>query len=286
MIQSLFERKGIFMSDIVREIRTYMSRVTPRPSLFFDIEVTDHCNLNCKGCGSFAPLAEPWYVDVENLEKDLRILSSLSKGEMHRINILGGEPLLHPNITEIIEITRQYFPIGNINFVTNGILLLDASDLFWKCCSDNGVILRPTKYPINIDWEAIKDKAMDYNVKYQYFGCVTKSEGWIHNVITDNADRNEVHSFLNCANANNCTVLKNGKLYPCPKAAKIDIFNKYFSTEYHVSERDYLELNKVKSLEEIMEFMTKPIPFCKYCNPYAYSATNWETSKKLIEEWT
>lgn len=35
-------------------------------------------------------------MDVVELEQDLSRLSELANGEVHHINILGGEPLLHP----------------------------------------------------------------------------------------------------------------------------------------------------------------------------------------------
>lgn len=94
---------------IININRALMSRITPRPSLFFDIEVTEHCNLNCKSCGSFAPLADEEYIDIDELDRDLRRLSELSDGEVHHINILGGEPLLHPEIARIVEMVRHYF---------------------------------------------------------------------------------------------------------------------------------------------------------------------------------
>lgn len=53
-----------------------------------------------------------------------------------------------------------------------------------------------------------------------------------------------------------------------------------------VTDRDYIDIYKVKNLDEILAFMAKPIPFCKYCylshEPILY---NWAPSKKDISEW-
>ena len=67
-------------NQTIDEIRTYMSRSTPRPALFFDVEVTEHCNLNCKGCGSMAPIAEESFLDLNEYKKDITRLSELSGG--------------------------------------------------------------------------------------------------------------------------------------------------------------------------------------------------------------
>ena len=81
------------------------AKLVPRSMLFFDVEVTQHCNLNCKGCDSLAPLAGEEYLTIEECEKDLRRLSEVSGGIVEHINILGGEPLLHPYIDQFLSLT-------------------------------------------------------------------------------------------------------------------------------------------------------------------------------------
>lgn len=266
---------------IIKINRALMARITPRPSLFFDIEVTEHCNLNCKSCGSFAPLADEEYIDINELESDLKRLSELSDGEVHHINILGGEPLLHPEIIKIIEMVRHYFQYGNIYLVTNGVLLNRMDESFWQQCKQSNIVIAPTQYPIKINYDEIEDKVLAYGVKYKSFGHA--AEGWYHTVISDSGDKNEIQQFLHCSNANNCTVLEHGKLYPCPKAAKVRHFNKVFGNRFQQSVHDY---NKAESLKEIMEFLSKPIPFCRYCDTFASEKIEWGTSHKEASEWT
>lgn len=218
---------------IININRALMSRITPRPSLFFDIEVTEHCNLNCKSCGSFAPLADEEYIDIDELDRDLRRLSELSDGEVHHINILGGEPLLHPEIARIVE---------------------------------------------------IKNNVIAHGIQYQSFGQA--ADGWYHTVISESGDKNEIQQFLHCSNANNCTVLEHGKLYPCPKAAKVRHFNKAFGDRFQQSSHDYIDIYKAESLKEIMEFLSKPIPFCRYCDTFASEKIEWGVSHKEDSEWT
>ena len=40
----------------------------------FIVDIVDHCNLNCKGCGHFSPLASKSFLDLETFENDLRRL--------------------------------------------------------------------------------------------------------------------------------------------------------------------------------------------------------------------
>ena len=267
--------------DISEELKM---KLVPHSLLFFDIEITEHCNLNCKGCDSLAPLAEEEYLDVAECEKDLRRLSELSGGVVDHINILGGEPLLHPDIEKFMTMTRQYFPVGRIVVVTNGILLKSMEKTFWETCKENKIVLGVTRYPIQLDLAWIKEKAEKEEVAFQWFG-EDRKEHWVHTRMDLSGQMDETESFLHCWNANNCTVVEHGKLYPCPRVAKIRHFNKAFKTNLPVSEKDYLVIEEVESLEEMMSFLAKPIPFCRFCKSQSHYEEPWAVSKKIMAEW-
>ena len=41
------------------------------PYISFEYHLNDHCNLNCKGCDHFSPLAEEKFTNYEQFEKDM-----------------------------------------------------------------------------------------------------------------------------------------------------------------------------------------------------------------------
>lgn len=260
------------------------SKFKPRPLLFFDIEVTEHCNLNCKGCDSLAPLAGEEYLDPAECEKDLSKLSEISGGMVHHINILGGEPLLHPDIEKFMTLTRRYFPVGRIVIVTNGILLKSMKQKFWETCKENEIVLGVTKYPLQLDYEWIVGRAEKAGIEFQWFGD-DRGDHWVHTRMDLSGQMNETESFANCWNANNCTVIEHGKLYPCPRVAKTRHFNSVFKTNMPISDKDYLVIENIKSLEEVMSFLTHPIPFCRFCRSGDSYEEAWAVSEKKIEEW-
>jgi MoaA/NifB/PqqE/SkfB family radical SAM enzyme len=110
-----------------------------RNLLRFQINVVDHCNLNCKGCTAFSPVAEEKFMEINVFERDCKRLSELTGGKIELIDLLGGESLLHPEIIKIMEIARKYFRSGDINIVTNGILLKKMPLGFWYGCRDNKI---------------------------------------------------------------------------------------------------------------------------------------------------
>ena len=78
----------------------------------------------------------------------------------------------------------------------------------------------------------------------------------------------------------------NGNLYTCTIAPNIEHFNKYFGYNLPLTDRDGIDIYKAESMEEILEFLAKPIPFCKYCKVKERTFNHeWTTSKKEINEW-
>ena len=93
---------------------------------------------------------------------------------------MGGEPLLNPNLINIMRMTRSAFPIGSIQIVTNGIVLPDMSESFWQCCYENNIEICPTRYPIRVDYEGMEQRAAKYGVKYHLYneGQKVKTMDW------------------------------------------------------------------------------------------------------------
>jgi MoaA/NifB/PqqE/SkfB family radical SAM enzyme len=253
--------------------------------LLFQVSLCDHCNLNCKGCAALSPLADEKYLDVISYEKDCERLSALSGGVVEYIDLLGGEPLLHPEIVKIIEITRKNFK-GPVNIITNGIKLRTMSPEFWNACKKNDINIVISGYPIKIDHEEIKRIAAEYNVNVEIRGFVNKLTIWNKFSYDLNGRQNAKRNFLLCFSSNFCLVLRDGKIATCGQVFTAGHFNSYFNKNIDISDENYIDIYKVSNLDEILEFVSRPIPLCKYCKiKNIKRGIKWETSKKEITEW-
>lgn len=256
-----------------------------RHSLRFQINVTDHCNLNCKGCTAFSPLAKEKYIDAESYERDCKRLSELTGGKIELIDLLGGEPLLHPEINRIMEISRSNFE-GDINVVTNGILLAKMPEAFWKSCKKNNVNIIISRYPIKLPMDKIDVLAEQYGVNIVNRGNATDVKIWNKVPYDLSGKQNITKNFRTCYGANFCTNLENGKLATCPIPFVIKQFNEYFCKDIPVSEDNCIDIYKVKNIDEIYAFLCKPAPICAYCNLKGIKyGIEWEVSKKELSEW-
>lgn len=279
---------NLALEAIRREKNLEKSReLEPWRKLRFEVHITEHCNLNCKYCFHFSPLAKEEYLSLEEYESDLSRLSDLYGGTMHQITLLGGEPLLHPQINEFIKVTRKYFSIGTIRILTNGILLPTICDMFWETCHDTEAIVCYTKYPIKLDVEIIKQKAEKYNVILEVVNMEDDVKKLVHEPIDLEGKQNALKNFYDCYRSNTCITLKHGKMYTCLKAAHMHLFNEYFDKNIKLDESNGINIYEAKSGQEISEYLIKPIPMCAYCDrENITTGYDWGISKREISEFT
>lgn len=81
------------------------------------LEPTAKCNLSCYGC--YRKNEADSHKPLEEIKKDLDVFKTLRKSD--GISIAGGEPLLHPDIIEIVKMVKAGGQKPIIN--TNGIAL-------------------------------------------------------------------------------------------------------------------------------------------------------------------
>lgn len=254
--------------------------------LRYEVQLAEHCNLNCRGCTHFAPLAEKEFLDVEEYRRDCERLGELFHGEVDQIHLMGGEPLLHPDVIKIAEMTRRCFPYGRIMIVTNGVLLPKMPDAFWQACHDHDIEITPTKYPISIDYAAMEQKAKAFHVKYWYYGGGQMVKTLFRWPFRERGDCPIEQNWYHCDWANHCITLRHGKLYPCAEPAHIHHLERYFGVRFPLAVEDSIDIYEAASGEEILETCAKPIPFCRYCNlGHVEDGFAFGRSKKELGEW-
>ncbi|GHV57157.1 hypothetical protein FACS1894182_05300 [Bacteroidia bacterium] len=275
--------KNLLQKLLPQRIVKFYKKRKPRKLLRFELPVTYHCNLNCKSCGHCCPLAKEHFQDVEALERDFKRLSQLSKRQIELVSLMGGEPLLHPQLIDIMCMARSYFN-GKIIIVTNGILLLKQSEEFWKACHGNNIDIEMSFYPINVDVEKIVETAKNYDVS---FICRREKSGkqlpWYQANKDVDGRQNISKNFTNCSIANQIITLDKGRLYTCGTPNHYRRFNSYFGDTFEISPKDSIDIYEAKNLKEIMKFLSRPIPFCRYCKHW--EAIEWGLSKREMSEW-
>ncbi|MDR0640927.1 MAG: radical SAM protein, partial [Treponema sp.] len=216
----------------------------------FDIYIAEHCNWGCYSCNHFSQLAASEFADLAATERDLKRLSELSGGNIPAVMLVGGEPLLNPELPEFMRIAREYFPQSRVQIVTNGVLLLAQKDIFWESVKKYNITMTPTKYP-GIDWEKIEARAGKFGYKFEYFDLSGSSEKVSRKFSLDLSGSQEIRkSFRRCPMAACTVALQNGRLATCSFVFCMRHFNKYFNQNIPVTDDDSIDIYKAKSMRE------------------------------------
>lgn len=296
-ITDLFVKKdrAFLISEYNTRCILTKTKVRDAENFYLEVNLADHCNLNCQCCDHFSPLASPHFLNVEQYEKDLKRLSSLLGNKRLAImKLQGGEPLLNKNINKIIEITRYYLPLTHIWLYTDGLLLKswenNINGNLWKTIKDNDIMIMMTRYPINLKMEPILELVKKYGVSFTSNSNAGdfkyEGEKWSVCHPFDFRGTQPIWKYVSCYQFNEVPVLRDGKIYPCPQIAYIEYFNKFFNKNLMVNSKDYIDIYKASSLEEILEFLSSPYDFCRYCDVKNRYSLPWKQSERNISEYS
>jgi uncharacterized radical SAM superfamily Fe-S cluster-containing enzyme len=116
------------------------------------IEITDRCNLKCSTCYASSGPKAGNHRSVEEVEKMLDIMVK-SEGEPDVIQISGGEPTIHPNFFEILDIAKKK-PIKHILLNTNGV----------RIANEEGFAEKLAKYmpafELYLQWDSMRPEVL------------------------------------------------------------------------------------------------------------------------------
>lgn len=251
-----------------------------------EIHLADHCNLNCAGCSHYSPLAEHAFCDIGQLMESLSKLSAYAKA-FRTIRLLGGEPLLNPNVSDITKVIREYFPHNEVEVVTNGILLRNShsghiDESFWECCRINNIVIGVTVYPVGVDYDALKRMCKEKGIQFHIYGDRTVRSCF--EVYALSPDRNGcILNYYRCHEMD-FLQLVGSRIYSCPQCAYVGVLNKAFGYDFGHRKGDYLEVDDIDSRWSIRRFRLRAKPFCKYCI-FPRRKVDWQLSKRSADEW-
>ena len=256
-----------------------LRKLLDKKSYSLDIPLTSHCNLKCFGCLHFSPIADSSFADITTLEKDLKKIEKVTTF-FHVVNLIGGEPLLNPQLDIIFPIIRKTFKKNTIRLITNGVLLNKMPDKFWESARNNDITIALSLYPV-LNGQELEQILIDNGVRYELYG--DRSGSWV-SFLLDKEKKNTFSHFLNCKGNQFSWQLIDGKITFCGKATYSKHLNKRFGTDYHLDRKDVLPLDKGISKLKLWRFAFRPKKFCGYCH-FPQEDIKWTRSEGKINEW-
>lgn len=251
-----------------------------------NIHIVDHCNMNCELCCHFSQLVQgEVFVDFHSFCRDLDRLHELVP-DIVQISLLGGEPLLHPDLIKFVDYTRKLYPYAKIMLVTNGLLLRQSSKEVLDCIKKNQILVSISLYPpmhhqLDTLLEYINDKGLDASISRvdRFF---KKFSG------TPRFDPKEMSAIC----GGYCMGLSNGKISRCVNALYMHYFNaKYGKTFPETCGYDIYD--ESRTALELIHLLEQPMDLCRYCvskytliDTYEWKQITKKTKKEdILYQW-
>lgn len=251
---------------------------------YMEFHVADHCNLNCANCEHYSGLVKKQVFPVfEKFSKDLRQLRKYID-TIGLIRILGGEPLLNPQIEDYIKLVSEVYPESVIRVVTNALLLKSMPDSFYEtlnsCQEGSGVHI--SLYPVMKDHiepviSLLKEKGTTYVIS-PVMDTFRKQQSLIP------ADDEElIQKYTHCYQKG-CVNLYDGKLASCFLPFTTKYFNEYFGKNLPEDGAVDLYEDGLK-IEKIMHRLSTPFERCRYCRKPVEQPWHVIHEPSILEDW-
>lgn len=116
------------------------------------IEITEDCNISCPTC--YAKAGNKKHLSLDKIEKMMDFLQDSEYNNAEILQISGGEPTIHPNIIEILQMAKaKKFKYIVIN--TNGIRIAEDEEFVKKLSQFNKA------FELYMQFDSLNDKATE-----------------------------------------------------------------------------------------------------------------------------
>jgi Radical SAM superfamily len=115
------------LSNVARVLGMGPSRNAPRSVHRLELHVSHACNLACESCSHYSNHGHTGNLDQAQADSWMGAWSD--RLIVDEFVLLGGEPTIHPGLSEFVVLARRHWPAARIRIVTNGFLLYRHADL-------------------------------------------------------------------------------------------------------------------------------------------------------------
>ena len=174
------------------------------------------------------------------------------------LSLLGGEPLLNPELFRYMKEARRIFPCAEIQLITNGLLLPKMEDYFFAGVRDSHITIVISEYkPTSKILNLITERLTRENIEYTVRGLENKS---VFNRSLS-IRRDSIHEKF-CL-SDGCTAVSDGKIARCPTLLYIHQFNRFFKKSLPAA--GIYRISDFHDGDELRKRMEERVPLCDYC---------------------
>jgi len=181
-----------------------------------EIGVAEHCNLSCRSCSHLSPMLKKHLVDADQLVGQLELLAR--HYQPGYIRLLGGEPLLHPDLVGIVDAVRRSGISNVVWVVTNGVRLPRMSEEFWQAVDRVECNMYPGGELSPDEQSACQERAEAAGTKLRFKAYEEFREAYSEPGTDDRGLVEEIFETCQIVHHLRCHTLAHGRFYRCPQS--------------------------------------------------------------------
>lgn len=277
------------------EVITNMSYLYIKGNKIFsytcEINIVHHCNLSCRGCGHLSPIAKRKYVEPQDLFEQLSILAKFYQAE--HVRLLGGEPLLHPQLNDILKVVKASGISSKIRIVTNGVLLAKMPSWFWQEVDEVHISIYPTKEFSGEILKIVESRAQEFNVTLEILNFSYFRESYSELGTDNKVLIKQIYDTCQMAHDWRCFNVEDGYFYKCPEGHFLPLL--LSQNDSLAKTKNGIKIEDSHSFfHELLEYIKSPdpLPACSFClgsvgkkfKHIQVSRKNWRNYQKLTTE--
>ncbi len=275
--------RSIFCQRLSSIVKSSNRNENPLHMFSITLIINQRCSLKCKCCTSYMneyPIEERKDIPLDRICDDIdKFFEAMDS--VGTVTVMGGEPFMHPQLSDIIQklLTKKNF--GLISIATSGTYPIKIEQL--KGLDDKRINVSFSNYEHAItenqrkmmyqNIELIKNAGISYTVG------VTIPEWSVPSTLYDLGDTEEQMKAKKaaCVQPPRCMQVKNGKLHPCDFATAL------YSLNLGRYEMDYIDIEHADSIESLRESIRAFIdqPYYRTCG---HCAGMQELTSKAAEQ--
>ena len=249
------------------------------------IKLAQHCNLNCIRCNNFSNIMDEGFYELNEINRDLKKLRQLMPNILN-IKLIGGEPLLNPDLGEIIYSVKEIYPESSVFIVSNGLLVDRISEDVFEAIRNCNVTILITIYPVlykKVDTivEILRCNEVKFSMyrNGEYFIPILNRQGKYNS----DYPKKQINKVK-------CVSFFKGNISRCTVALDVEKYNEQFGECFPKGEyRNIYDKNLTST--ELMRFLDDTMELCKYCNG-CYDELNelvygkqWRIGRASADDW-
>lgn len=194
--------------------RTYAIREGRIDVESVELHVVEHCNLRCAQCCNVSPYLDERVSSAAEVRAACDRIAEVLRPSV--LKIMGGEPLLHPDLPGVLRAVRASGVAPRVRLFTNGLLLRTMTDETFALLDEitvSSYASAPVKAEIVAETEA-RARRFDVvlNVKdVTTFTTVLSA--------SPRSDEEVQRAYDACWLRHRCLVVRDGVFYKCTRAA-------------------------------------------------------------------